>query len=287
MSCHPHFQVSFISLLKKIVQIGVQFVSYLRYPQVMKTQGQFLNKFYKGFQKDRPALSQRAFAKFLGLPPQRLHDFMSDKRVLTLSLAEQVLTRLKLSPEDKQQFLSVVTLQRKRSRKKKNPTITISLDDFRKISDSYHFAILALADTVDFESDPAWISSRLDLDTKTVHKALTGLTSLGFLNKIDGAYILNNTHIETENDIPSEDLRSSHKQSLNKVISLLDRIDISARELQSITFAGDPQKLKLAKTLIRNFTHKVVSILESGKRTEVYELNVQLFPISKRDELNP
>src|SRR5207253_8916272 len=126
----------------------------------MKTQGQFLQSFYKNFHKNRKSLSQRAFAKYLNIDAARLNDFMADKRVLTLKSAEDLCQRLGLEEDLTSAFLQVVTAQRSRKKKKAAP-LKISAAQFKKISDWHYFAILALADTVDFESDAAWIAKRL------------------------------------------------------------------------------------------------------------------------------
>lgn len=248
----------------------------------MKTQGQFLQTFYETFHKNRKSLSQRAFAKYLNMDAARLNDFMSDKRVLTLRTAENICQRLDLDAETTKSFLQVVTAQRARKKKKAAP-LKISAAQFKKISDWHYFAILALADTVDFESDAGWISKRLNIPQKQAQEALALLYKTGFLNLQNGQYTLSHTDIETETDIPSEDLRKSHKQSLEQVLANLDRVDVQDRDIQSVTFAGDPKKMKLAKALILQMTQKVVAAFESGKRTEVFEINVQLIPVTQRD----
>jgi uncharacterized protein (TIGR02147 family) len=249
----------------------------------MKTQGQFLQAFYKKFHKNKKSLSQRAFAKFLNLDAARLNDFMSDKRILTIKSAENICQRLELDSATIIAFLKAVAGQR--SRKKKKPaTLKLSAAQFKKVSDWHYFAILALADTIDFVSEAEWVAERLNISKKQAQEALAVLYRIGFLDLKNGQYILNHVDIETETDIPSEDLRKSHKQSLEQVLANIDKVEVESREIQSVTFAGDPRKLKLAKGLIQQLTQKVMSVLESGRRTEVFEINVQLLPISRRQE---
>jgi hypothetical protein len=50
-----------------------------------------------------------------------------------------------------------------------------------------------------------------------------------------------------------------------------------------MTMAIDPRKLPLAKTLIREFRFRLAELLETGNRTEVYNLNVQLVPVTKKE----
>lgn len=248
----------------------------------MKTQGQFLQTFYETFRNNRKSLSKRAFAKYLNMDPARLNDYMADKRILPIKAAENICRRLDLDIDTARAFIPVVTGQRSR-KKKKVAAFKISAAQFKRISDWHYFAILALADTLDFESDAGWIAKRLNIPQKQAQEALALLYKTGFLSLHKGQYTLNHIDVETETDIPSEDLRQSHKQSLEKVLAKLDHIDVQHRDIQSVTFAGDPKKLKLAKALILQMTEKVVAALESGRRTEVFEINVQLMPISQRE----
>lgn len=247
----------------------------------MKTQGQQLQVLYKKFQSRGRSLSQRAFAKYLGIDASRLHDFMMDKRVMSPRMVEKVCDRLGLGGESKEKLLEAVSALRAR-KKRRSPPLRLSAADFSRISDWYFFAIMALADTVDFQSDPRWVAERLNITRGQAREALLTLTEVGLLQYENKVYSPTHTDIETESDIPSEELRESHKQTLRRVLKDMDTIEVSLRDIQSVTFAGDPKKLKLAKTLILNMTQKVVASLESGHRSEVYELNVQLLPISKK-----
>lgn len=248
----------------------------------MQTQGQLLQKYYECYQGKKTQLSRRSFAKFLDIPAARLHDYLYDIRVMTPKLAMDICKRLKLSEQETSLFVKTVSTQNARKSKNKNKAVVrLSMDQFNKISDWYYFAILALVDTVDFQSNHEWISERLNLPLELAQEALTTLTDLGFLTFQDGRYSLQHVELETETDIPSESLRESHKQSLQRIIQEVDAVSPEHRDLQSVTFAGDPRRLKLAKNLIYKMTQRIVTYLETGKRSEVYELNTQLFPISK------
>ncbi len=45
--------------------------------------------------------------------------------------------------------------------------------------------------------------------------------------------------------------------------------------------AVDSEKIPEAKILIKEFRQKMSALLESGKKDEVYQLAVQLYPLSK------
>ena len=54
------------------------------------------------------------------------------------------------------------------------------------------------------------------------------------------------------------------------------------RDFTSMTMAIDPEKLTEAKKKIREFRRGLSEFLEAGKKEEVYRLNIQLVPVTKR-----
>jgi uncharacterized protein (TIGR02147 family) len=78
-------------------------------------------------------------------------------------------------------------------------------------------------------------------------------------------------------------LKRSHRESILQAAEALDSIPTAERDITSMTMAIDPRKLPLAKTLIREFRFRLAELLETGNRTEVYNLNVQLVPVTKKE----
>jgi hypothetical protein len=94
----------------------------------------------------------------------------------------------------------------------------------------------------------------------------------------------------TTQDIESAALKRSHAQSLEQVIEALNVVPAQLREINSTTMAISLRRLPEAKKLIRQFQRKLCAFLEcnddaSEAREEVYNLNVQLVPVSKLPKL--
>jgi nucleoid DNA-binding protein len=51
-----------------------------------------------------------------------------------------------------------------------------------------------------------------------------------------------------------------------------------------MTMAIDEAKLPEAKALVEEFTNKMSILLESGKKTRVYEFGTYLYPLQKNQE---
>ena len=48
-----------------------------------------------------------------------------------------------------------------------------------------------------------------------------------------------------------------------------------------MTIAMDIEKLPEVKTIIREFRQKVTALLRDGKKTDVFQLAIQLYPLTK------
>ena len=82
----------------------------------------------------------------------------------------------------------------------------------------------------------------------------------------------------------SQALRISHRQSIEQALLALNEIPIELRDITSITMAIDLKRLPLAKKIIKEFRLKMSDVLEKGDQSEVYNLNIQLLPVSRRSK---
>lgn len=209
--------------------------------------------------RDNPRYSIRSFASFLNLSPGRLSELVSGKRSAGRLLENRLLARLEL----------------------KNGAVAPLEDSaFAILADWHHFAILSLMDTKGFSPRPDWIAKRLGISTFDTQAALDRLESTGLIFRKNGRLFKSSAPVMTATDRASEALRISHEQSLKQAIRALHEIPVDLRDITSITLATSPQKLGLAKEMIRDFRRRLATILEADECTEVYNLNVQLVPVT-------
>lgn len=69
---------------------------------------------------------------------------------------------------------------------------------------------------------------------------------------------------------------------MKRAIEALDDVPIEERDITSMTMAIDVRKIQEAKKRIREFRKDMAAFLEEGEATEVYSLNVQFIPITKK-----
>ncbi len=143
-----------------------------------------------------------------------------------------------------------------------------------------HYAVLNLIHVADFKSDPEWIAQRLGLTTQQVLNSLQVLTDLELITRDDGKIQRTFRRLTTTVDIPSQALRNSLKEDIKKSIEVIDKVNPELRDYSSLTMAINPAHLPKAKKLIEGFQDRVSLLLEEGPKTEVYNLSLQLFPMT-------
>ncbi|MES2769003.1 MAG: TIGR02147 family protein [Bdellovibrionota bacterium] len=229
-----------------------------------------------------PHYSLRMLAKKLDIPSGRLSEILSGKRRVTRQLAIQIADKLSLDPELRSKLITSTTAFK--SDNLQEPSFEqISLDSFHVIADWYHFAILSLIELKNFQNDAKWISRRLGISIVDTNTALERLFRLGLVKEKNNKLTQTHKNISTTHDIQSIALRHSHKQSLENAITALEEVSIEKRDITSMTMAIDSSKIPQAKEMIKKFRRQLCAFLESGtKKDEVYDLNVQLLPITKR-----
>lgn len=236
-----------------------------------------------------PAYSLRAFGKFLKISPSRLSEVLSDKRLMTSNQGARIAERLAYSPEMKKKFLECIEQSRGVTRGQVIFEASIEcreyrqmqMDSFHLIADWYHFAILSLMETRSFKSDVQWIARRLGISIMEARQAAVRLKRLGFLVEVNGKWKAVSKDLATSNEVSSAALRKSHRQTLEQALTALEEVPLDQRDVTSISMAIDVNKLPAAKKMIQKFRRSLSVFLESGSQTEVYNLNVQLLPVTK------
>lgn len=241
--------------------------------------------------------SVRAFARALGIDVASLSRILSGKQVPSYKICETVFLKLGLSPTEQKKFLISVAAKQKAVGLKRIAPIfkdvgqhneqrrDLTTDIWRVIADWYHGAIMELTFTNNFNSDHKWIAQQLAISEAEVKLAIKRLIRLKLLEEQDGALRKTIAQVSSaDKNITSSAHKRLQKQVLKKAVESLENDDIEIRNMTSMVMAIDPQKIPQAKKMIQNFSRELCVYLESGKRTQVYQLGVCLYPISKKQE---
>lgn len=235
----------------------------------------------------RPEYSLRAFARHVSLSPTHLSEVLSGKRSFTRKIASRVFSRLNLTQQEIDSLLRSLPEKQTRSRDSQSSSflkkqyVELSGHEFKVISDWYHLAILSLSSTKDFCAEPRWIAERLNIRIRDARSALQTLTHLGYLKVISGGKIKNTgKKFTTTNDVPDISIQKYHLQGLELARGAIEHVPVNLREITSSVVAINPKNLPKAKKRMREMKREIADILMSGPKTEVYQFQFHLFPLS-------
>lgn len=232
--------------------------------------------------KERNAnFSMRAFARWLNISPAQLSQMMSGKRPTTQQSLKKISSRLSLSPTQKKRlFASVIGDQ---TSMEATSLKQLDEDKFQLIADWYHLAILSLTRIKNSKSDPRWIAQKLNIPTDTANEALQRLVRLNLLEtKPEFKQVGNPFQVSSE--VGSLAIQKYHKQNLNLAAEKIETVPVSEREFQSVSMAMSSKKVKAFKKLIDDFLAEAQELGAEQEPNDIYQLNVQLFPITKIKE---
>jgi uncharacterized protein (TIGR02147 family) len=246
--------------------------------------------------KKNPAFSLRAFAKQLQTSPGSLSEIMRGRRPLTAKNAQKIARHLFSDQAESVKFIVLAKEHGKRTNKalaKKEvdkdfpsdvdelPPTELSAQILAVMTDATHFYLLALMRTDDFKSDARWIAKRLKKNPIEIQTMVTRLKNLGLIKAINGRLVRTDAELTTTHDIPSKALRDSHKQSMREAMDCLDTLGVDQRDVTSMTIVIDPKRLPEAKKYLRDFRRQFTKVMEIGPKIEVYNLNIQLVPVTE------
>lgn len=250
--------------------------------------------------RHNPRYSQRAFARQLRLSPGELSELLRGKRKLSLRSALRVSKNLGLSPGETKHLLQLIQTENTRAVIQAEGATTMSsqevptpqalgLDVFALVSEWYCFAILNLAECDDFCSDENWIAKRLGISNAQVRLALERLERVGLVRREGGQgggkIRVTPDVVLSPDGIPSEAIRSYHKQILQKAIQALDVQSVAEREISGLTLAVNPNNLPSLKKEVSQFLDQLAEKYASGKsRKEVYQCEIALFRLSEENQ---
>jgi len=159
------------------------------------------------------------------------------------------------------------------------------IDEFRILSGWIHFAILTFlklkAPTRDIETIVKRFSHLVP--PNEIRSAFTRLFNQGLITRdLTGRFLAKYSRVTTKDDVANRGAREYFKQVSSLAAAAVEEQDVLEREFQSFSIAMDPEKIPLAKEMIRKFRTELEVALKSDRTREIYQVNLQLFRLTER-----
>lgn len=263
----------------------------------------YLKSLYLQIKKLKSNYSYLLFAEDLGFSKTNvLHLIIQGKRPLSVKAGKKIATGLKLSGVDKNYFDILVQYQNARDSQKreqlfkkllsaKNKSLG-SIEDKSKLeffSEWYHPTIYEMSYLDDFQADASWIADRLNarLRPEQIRKSLQLLESLNliYFDKTSDRYHPTEGDVSTGDEIASVAVIRYHQKLIEMGKESLTRISEDLRDVSSITVCVSEEMAERLKEEVRTFRKKMLMLAKESKSMDtVYQMNVQLFPLTKEVE---
>ncbi|HXH31895.1 MAG TPA: DUF4423 domain-containing protein [Bacteriovoracaceae bacterium] len=249
----------------------------------------YLNKLKEHFslkQRTNPHYSLRAYARDLGLHSSTLCSVFKGNRGLPLKNFKEVALKLNLSPKERTLFLeSLYTrIAKNEELKTGEEDERFILDDtyYQVIAEWEHFAVESLLEISDFVATQRSVARRLGITENRAEVVIENLKTCGLVKEgPDGGLIKIHVKIRTTEDVLSPALRASHLETLEMGRQKLDEVDIGLRDYSSVTLTLNIKRVPEVKILIRDFRQKLLAHFAEGLKTDVCQLAIQFYPLTK------
>lgn len=155
---------------------------------------------------------------------------------------------------------------------------------FLIISNWYYLALRELVRIKGFQENPDWIVEQFQfkITGREVSQAIKILIEMGLLKRDkSNNLIIVDGRLDTSNDISSEAIRRYHEQMLEHAKAAVRKFNVEEREITSTTLVMNSKQIGIAKELIREFKQKFEQLLEDESGDRVYQIQIQLFPLTK------
>lgn len=223
---------------------------------------------------------------------------LNGERLPSEEMIDKFAADLKMSSREKRYFELLIELEK---RKKKNQDISdvlekikkscteknsfaIDLTRFSTISEWYYVAIKQLISTKDFVEDENWIYKRLrkKVTLGQIKIALKNLEELEIIKRDEnGKFKVIKPGLITSNDVPSSAIRKHHHGMMELAMQALLEQNIDQRQINSTSLKINKTDLPEAKKFIFDFIKEFASRFHIDDSSNIYQLNVQLFELSK------
>lgn len=264
----------------------------------------FLADEYTARKKSVYGFSYRSFAQRVGsTAPNYLKLVTDGQRNLTSEMAARFALALDLSSEEQAFFCDLVAFNQASTAAERQHRYE-ALGRHRRYRQAFRLerahatyhsewyvpAIRELASTAVFRSDPKWIAKKLrpSITPREAEAALKVLVELGLLTvDAEGTYRQVDPLVSTGDDAPlGHHIVTYHRKMMEQAAIALDEVPRAEREIASLTLAVSPAEAARLKERLYALRQELLqSSLEapSEERTEVIQINLQLFPLTRTE----
>ena len=260
----------------------------------------FLTDYFNHQKKLARGFTFRSFAQKAGLSASLLKDILSRRQNLTVQTMRKYAGAMGLSAKETAYFEALVGFNNAATNSEKNrffgdmvrmrgrsPVAFLDVRKYAYFSEWYHAVVRELVTHVGMGCDPEAISRCIvpGVSPAKIRKSIALLNELGLIyQSADGAWHATDKVISSEYEIQSVALKNYHTGMLERAAEALENRPSDEREFQGLTISASGTTFLRMKERIRALTDELLAMAatEKEKADEVYQINIQMFPCTRR-----
>jgi uncharacterized protein (TIGR02147 family) len=256
----------------------------------------FLNEILANKKVKNPKFSIRTWAKRLGqTSPSLLVNVLKGNRKVSVEFGNRIADSIELT-ETERRYFNILILQNLSSSPAEHQlynellehlrpdpnVLDLKLEDFKYISDWHHLALLEMLSLKNFKEDPKFLAKRLGdkISPEKVAHSLQLLRAVGLINLTQNQIVRAPGNMVLKDNVPSEAIRSHHKQLMQRAIEALSEQSLDERDFRSSKFAIRYENYQKAVEIIKEFHKKMQKISTRTDGDDVYAFNTQFFKLT-------
>ncbi|MFZ5479531.1 MAG: TIGR02147 family protein [Myxococcota bacterium] len=259
----------------------------------------FLADWFEARKRANPRFSHRAFARRAGQrSPSLLLHVIAGKRNLTATTTGAFARAMYLRPDEQEFFGALVQLaqagsvedrnrawERVRATRRFREARRLEGDGFEYLSAWYYPAIRELAMCGGFRPDPEWIAATLRprVTPSQARKALELLLSLGLLRRTDdGQLVAAEASVATPHEVGGLASLNYHRGMSERAREAVAEVPADQRHYCAVTVSIPATLVPRLKRELDALQERLLDLCDGheGPRDHVYQVNLQLFPLS-------
>lgn len=244
---------------------------------------QILNQKFDEIKERNPQFSLRAFAHKLSISSGALSQIMNGKRRVSERLAYELAEKLALSGEEMKKFLTSFQMS---EGMKKDPEYAMFDHGAYAVDEIWQvFVVLNMLKLDNFEFSTSAAATLIGIGEDEVNELIEKMIFNGLL-KWSPENQLERTaeNVMTKDQVTDKHLVEIQHRYMDKA-KAASEILVPDRDLTSIVMPVNKNNIPRAKKLIRKFYQEIAAVLEHGDRDAVYGLNVQLYPLVDKEDI--
>jgi uncharacterized protein (TIGR02147 family) len=260
---------------------------------------EFLKDFYREKKEKTRCFSYRYFARKAGInSPNFLKQVIESKRNLTNQTIDKFIVALQISEKEACFFRHLVLFNQSKAAAEKQDHYTAMLSMMHTVREQrltadqheyyHHWYVSVIRELVclrDFKDDYKKLSAAVSpaIGAREARFAVTLLLRLGMiLKQADGTFRQTESAILSNSEVAHMAVRAFNREMLRKAETALDEIPREERNIYGVTVGLSKPCYDVLVAEMAAFRDRVVAIAagDTGS-SRVYQMNLQLFPLSK------